>query len=408
MCYGFYFIDGCDGLFRKITLFLIVLLFLGIMNVGISFADDFNEGVPSVPAFKENVDNKTPKISAGSAIVLDVKSGRVLYEKNSYTKEEIASTTKIMTAIIAIENGNLEEEVTISKRAASVWGSSIDLRQGEKLKLKELLYGLMLNSGNDAAIAIAEHIGGSVENFVELMNKKAIDLGTLSTSFKSPHGLDMPDHYSTAYDLALITRYALNNPTFAKIVATKSIQITKRNLYNTNEMLGFYPGADGVKTGYTGMAGRCLVTSVSRDDRKIIAVVLNCATRNIRAQNSKDILDYAFKNYKPYLLTNAQEVMKRLPVKRGIKEGVEVETVDRVELPLTMDEFAGLETKIELPEELQAPVYEGIEIGEVQYCVDGKVIAKTALKTKETIRRKGATDYLKELIFKWAETIREL
>lgn len=193
-----------------------------------------------------------PIIDAAAAIVMDTETGRVLFEKNAYSRRPIASTTKIMTGILAIEMGDLNDEVTVSKGASRIWGSVIDLQQGEKLKLGELLYGLMLSSGNDAAIAIAEHIGGTLENFLEMMNKKARLIGARNTNFKSPHGLDMEGHYSTAYDIALITRYALENPIFSKIVATKQAVIPKRNLYNTNEMLEMYHGADGVKTGYTG------------------------------------------------------------------------------------------------------------------------------------------------------------
>lgn len=389
---------------KRIIIFVFgVILAVNFIFIGTIFADDFNEGIPAIEVVNDNITYKVPHINATSAIVLDVKSGRVLYEKNAQIKKSIASTTKIMTAIIAIENGNLEDEVIISKRAATVSGSSIDLRQGEKIKLLDLLYGLMLNSGNDAAVAIAEHIGGSVENFVYLMNKKAEVLGALNTNYKSPHGLDLPDQYSTAYDLALITKYALNNEMFSKIVATKSIYIANRNLYNTNEMLSIYPGADGVKTGYTGQAGRCLVTSVTKDNWKLISIVLNCPTRNIRAQSSKNILDYAYLNYKPYKLINANDNIKMLPVIKGIKKEVKVSVVEGIELPLRKEEIQGLQSYVELPENLEAPVYEGVEIGSIKYYVSGKLIAESALMTESNIPRKGIKDYLWDVIIKWAE-----
>jgi serine-type D-Ala-D-Ala carboxypeptidase (penicillin-binding protein 5/6) len=379
------------------------MLAANFIFAGTIFADDFNEGIPAIEVVNGNITYKVPYINATAAIVLDVKSGRVLYEKNARIKKSIASTTKIMTAIIAIENGNLEDEVIISKRAANVSGSSIDLRQGEKIKLGDLLYGLMLNSGNDAAVAIAEHIGGSVENFAFMMNKKAEVLGALDTNYRSPHGLDLPDQYCTAYDLALITKYALSNKIFSKIVATKSINIANRNLYNTNEMLSIYPGADGVKTGYTGQAGRCLVTSVTKNNWKLISIVLNCPTRNIRAQSSKDILDYAYLNYKPYKITNANDNIKKLPVIKGIKKEVQISVVDEIELPLRKEEIQDMQKHIELPESLEAPVYEGVEIGSIKYYVSGKLIAESALKVESNIPRKGFKDYLWDIVISWGE-----
>lgn len=391
---------------KVVTYFLILIFVVNFLFIKTDFADDIDEGVPAVKVVNDNITNKAPYINATAAIVIDMKSGRVLYEKNSNEKKSIASTTKIMTAIIAIENGNLDDEVIISKRAAAVSGSSIDLWQGEKIKLRELLYGLMLNSGNDAAIAIAEHIGGSVENFIDIMNKKAEELGALNTSYKSPHGLDLPGQYSTAYDLAMITRYALSNELFSKIVSTKSINIANRNLYNTNEMLGLYAGADGVKTGYTGQAGRCLVTSVTRDNWKVISIVLNCPTRNIRAQSSKDILDYAYKNFKPYKIVNANDKIKVLPVKRGIREDIMISAVESIEMPLRDEEIQGLQTYIELPDVLEAPIYEGVEVGSVKYYVGGKLIAESALKTTSNIARKGIYDYLKDIVRQWEALMR--
>jgi len=206
------------------------------------YGDEFveDEFASEVVIESVNVDEseelKPPRIEAKAAIVIDADTGRVLYEKDAYSRRAIASTTKIMTAIVAIENGNLDDKVKVSSRAASIWGSTIKLKPGEELTLKELLYGMMLRSGNDAALAVAEH-GGTVENFVKMMNDKARELGLKNTAFKTPHGLDVEGHYSTAYELAMLTRYALQNPVFAQIVATKSTTITNRSLYTTNEML---------------------------------------------------------------------------------------------------------------------------------------------------------------------------
>ncbi|MDP4095104.1 MAG: D-alanyl-D-alanine carboxypeptidase family protein [Bacillota bacterium] len=386
---------------------LFILNFIFIRSIS---ADDTRVDTYAVnydqPLMKPASEIKSPVINALAAIVVDTCSGRILYQKNAFTRRAIASTTKIMTAIVALENCNLDEKVTVSKRADSVGGSSVGIRTGQIYRLGDLMYGLMLNSGNDAAIAIAEHVGGSVEDFVSMMNRKAEELGLKDTSFKSPHGLDSDGHYSTAYDLAQLTRYALKNPTFAKIVSTKSISLPGLSLYNTNDMLSIYPGADGVKTGYTGMAGRCLVTSVTRNNWKIISVVLGSPTISIRSQCSKTILDFAYDNYKPYKLLNADQEISEIPVTRGISKNVPVLAVDDINIPLTQMEAAELKKEIVLPDNLPAPVSKGIEIGNIKFVADGKVIAESPLKTGKDIRRKGLTDYMKDIFGIWGRLIR--
>lgn len=222
-----------------------------------------------------------PEVSAQAAILMDAKTGRVLYAKQANKSMKIASLTKIMTAIIAIEQGNLKKPVTVKRSAVGIEGSSIYLKEGEKVPLETLLYGLMLRSGNDAAIAIAEYIGGSVEGFVYLMNEKATHLGLAHTNFMNPHGLDHPDHYSSAKDLAILTSYALKNPVFQRIVQTEVKDVPwpgeewHRRFYNKNKFLRLYKGANGVKTGYTKQAGRTLVTSATRNGRQLVCVTLN-------------------------------------------------------------------------------------------------------------------------------------
>jgi serine-type D-Ala-D-Ala carboxypeptidase (penicillin-binding protein 5/6) len=370
------------------------------------YADDFYEGIPSAAVLSNQttpVSAKIPNINALSAVVMDTVSGRVLYEKNGYSKRSIASTTKIITAIIAIENGNLEDEVTVSKKAASVWGSTINLKEGQKLKLRELLYGLMLNSGNDAAIAISEYIGGSVENFCDMMTKKAMELGAKNSSFKSPHGLDAEGHYSTAYDLALITRYAIKNKTFSEIVKTQSATIPGKSLQNTNEMLYSYPGTDGVKTGFTGKAGRCLVTSATRNNWRLISVTLGSPTRNARAQSSRSILDYVFNNYKIEKILKKDEVIGKIPVIKGVEKYAAVKADKEIEIPLNKDELDKLTNEIDLPGELKAPVNAGTEIGNVKYLLDGKVLAEATLKIETDVAHKGIFDYLGEIFGSWVK-----
>lgn len=380
-------------------------------NVSV-FADDFSEDEPFKEIFSSEVSGtpelKPPKIEAGAAIVVDMKSGRVLYEKNAHSRRSIASTTKIMTAIVAIEKGNLNDVVKVSKRAANIRGSTINLRAGEELTLNELLYGLMLRSGNDAAIAIAEHIGGSVEEFAILMNEKAQQLGLKNTQFKTPHGLDAPGHYSTAYELAQITRYALNNPTFSKIVGTQNTSITGRSLHTTNEMLGAYSGADGVKTGYTGQAGRCLVTSVTRNKMRFISVVLNCSSRSVRAQSSKAILDYAFNNYSLCSLLEDSKSLGTLPVLKGKQQMVHIIPENGIEMPLTNEEKENMEVDFCLySDKLTAPVEADLEVGYIKFNVKDNQIAKVILKTSNYIERKHFSDYYKDILNIWYKLIKQ-
>ena len=393
-----------------VVLLLCCLLLINTFAYTSVFADEFTEEETFVPVFSTPsvsvIKLKPSSINAIAGLVMDAKSGRVLYEKNGYTRRPMASTTKIMTATLAIEKGNLDDIVVVSKKAADTWGSDISLKTGEKLTLRELLYGLMLNSGNDAAVAIAEHIGGSVEEFSKMMNKKAKELGCSNTSFSSPHGLDMPDHYTTAYELALITRYALKNPTFSKIVSTKNMNISGRGLNNTNEMLGVYPGVNGVKTGYTGLAGRCLVTSATRNNLQVISVVLGSPTRNARAQSSKVLLDYTFNNFKPYTLVKAGTLLGQMAVIRGIKGTVPIAAVESITVPLSEEEANTIQTQVTYPDNMPAPVNADIEVGSIKFLINGTLIAESSLKTTEDVRRKTMMDYLYDIIKSWGGIMR--
>jgi len=248
-----------------------------------------------VAAAKRTV--QLPVTHAEALTLMDAASGRILHSVNGDRQMRIASLTKIMTAIVAIEHGRLDDIVTVSARAAYKEGSSIYLRPGDKVPLETLLYGLMLRSGNDAATAIAEHVGGSEEGFVFLMNRKAEEIGLSDTRFANPHGLDQPEHYSTANDLAKLTAYAMRNPVFRKIAATKFKTFPNPNggwdyhFRNKNKMLFRYEGADGVKTGYTRLARRCLVSSATRNGQQLIAVTLNDGND---WEDHRRLLDYGF------------------------------------------------------------------------------------------------------------------
>jgi D-alanyl-D-alanine carboxypeptidase (penicillin-binding protein 5/6) len=393
-----------------LTLFTISILVAVLISNNTSHANelDAEEEIPVVYTFNESVETVGPQaINAASAIVMDMKSGRVLYAKDAFTARPMASTTKIMTALIAIENCDLDEIVTVSKRADAIGGSTIGIQQNKEYKLHDLLYGLMMNSGNDAAIAIAEHVGGDVDTFCKMMTKRAAELGALNTSYKNPHGLDADGHYTTAYDLALITRYALANPIFSEIVSTKQATIPGRSLYNTNEMLGSYAGADGVKTGYTGKAGRCLVTSATRNDMRLISVVLGCPSRYKRAQSSKLILDYAFENYKLRKLAEEGEVMGEVPVYKGKKESVSVRAAETIELPLTEEEFQYLNKHVQLPDQYIAPIYAGSDTGVTVFESQGQVLAQLNMKIWEDVEKKTTLDYFDDIIRCWCSLIRK-
>ena len=266
----------------------IFLLFILMFSISIiSYGDEIElENFPIEELWTEieNSNTKTdePKLNSRAAIIFDRTSRTVLWGKNINEKRAMASTTKIMTAILVMEYGNLSETIEVCKKAANIGGSRLGLHEKDKITLKDLLYGLMLRSGNDAAIQIAIHLGGSIEEFAEMMNTKAKDIGLKNTNFVTPHGLDDPNHYTTAYELAVLTDYALNIKEFAQIVNTKTATIhingKPTTINNTNELLGYLNGVDGVKTGFTNNAGRCLVTSTTRNNWQIISIVLGADT----------------------------------------------------------------------------------------------------------------------------------
>lgn len=291
--------------------------------------------------FSASAGSAAPAVSAQGAAVIDVESGRILYQKQGNEKMRVASLTKIMTAIVAIEEGKLDELVPAPDYAIGTEGSSIYLRHGEKLTLEHLIYGLMLRSGNDAAVTIADHIGGSIEGFARLMNEKAEYLGLSNTHFTNPHGLDdSNNHYSSAVDLAKLTAYALKNKDFQRIVATKVIQIPQegekwdRKLVNKNKMLRYYEGADGVKTGYTKLAKRCLVSSATRDGRQVAVVTLN-------APNDWDdharLLDYGFQEF---------SWMELVGEKEQVDQERNLYTVNSFSYPLTSQEAAQIRKEV--------------------------------------------------------------
>ncbi len=303
-----------------------------------------------------------------SEIVMDVLSGRVLYENNAREKKYMASTTKILTAITIIDNFDLEEIVTVGKETIGIEGSSIYLQEGEKLSIKNLLYGLMLRSGNDCAETLAIHCSGSIDKFADLMNKKAKEIGAINSSFVNPHGLHNENHYTTAYDLALISSYAIKNSKFKEIVSTKSITIpfttqnTTRRLINKNKMLKRLDGCTGIKTGYTKKAGRCLVTSCQRNGMELVSVVLNCGPM---WERSASILNNAFSNYSSKTILKSNEIIDFFKPNNSNEEvGVYVE--NDVIIPLQENELDSLKVVFEYKKNISTPIKKGQNVGEVK------------------------------------------
>lgn len=310
---------------------------------------------------------------SGAECVMERTTMRVLHGKNLDVKMPMASTTKILTAIAVIENCDLGKTVIIPKEAVGIEGSSIYLTEGESITVEALLYGLMMRSGNDAAIALAIATCGTVEDFVALMNVTAKAIGANNSQFKNPHGLSAEGHYTTARDLAAITCYALNNPTFSKIVATKRVTFGERTFINKNKMLFSYVGGDGVKTGFTKDAGRCLVSSATKNQMQLVSVVLNCAPM---FERSKELLDSAFTRYSLKTVIKAGEVIGKLPIKGFLNKTYDcpVRLDSDLRLPLTDEEFKSLKLELQGEKELNFPLKIGQEVGNLSITANNKLI----------------------------------
>lgn len=321
------------------------------------------------------------KVSAESAVLIDADSGNVIYEYNAEKKLPMASTTKIMTALVAIENCPIEKTVTITKQAVGIEGSSIYLYEGEKLCMEDLLYALLLESANDAATAIAIEVGGSVEKFADMMNEKAKSLGLCNTSFQNPHGLDSEEHYTTAHDLAIIARAALSNPTLEKIFSTekKTIPLNSeegvRLLINHNKLLRMYDGTIGVKTGYTKRSGRCLVSAAERDGVRLIAVTLNAPND---WKDHTEMLDYGFETYEYVTLCKKGEFSEPLYLVGGTEQYVTVSNPNEVGATLPRSHGA-ITYEVELPIQGYAPVESGERLGRLVFYCDGRAVAETEI-----------------------------
>lgn len=333
-----------------------------------------------------------PDLSARAAVLMDARTGVVLYGKNELQRRAPASTTKILTAILALERGRLDEVVTVHRGATRVGGSQIWLEPGEKLTLLELLKGMMLPSGNDAATAIAYHIGGSVEGFARLMNLRARQLGAFHSHFVNPSGLPDPNHYTTAYDLAMIARWGLELPEFRQIVRLRSDQIPwgahewRRSLFNTNRLLWGFAGADGVKTGTTSDAGPCLVASATREGWQLLSVVLGSSNR---WDDSARLLEYGFSHFRPHQVVAKGQKVGEAEVYASRRE-LTLLAAQTLVLPLRVEDISRLQWVVELLQSpLIPPVQAGQGVGWLKALLDGQLLGQVPVMAGQSVHKRG-------------------
>jgi len=400
----------------KIYKIFICLFFIILLSFSPVLADDENfEYLSDLSTIQSsNSENITePTINSRAAIVYERSSGKILYGKEENEKRKMASTTKIMTAIVVLENTNLDDIVTISSKAAGTGGSRLGLHKDDKISIQDLLYGLLLCSGNDAAVALAEHVSGDLSNFANMMNSKATSLGLSSTHFVTPHGLDDDNHYTTAYELALITNYALKNDVFANLVKTKTYTISINNhpktLSNTNELLGNLDGVYGVKTGFTNGANRCLVTAVKRDNMDIICIVLGADTKKDRTKDSINLINYSFNNFK---MVNIKEKITNefvnwkicnsssFRVEKGVSDSVDIiiQDIPYDFFPIKCNQTDDMSIYIYCNTELTAPLPSGSTLGYLAVSVNNQTVLTLNLYNSNSIALKSPTKFFNSFL----------
>lgn len=392
-------------IFYSILIFLLILL-----NFSTVCADDVDNEVDFEDTIEVTASNvsELPKTNSRRYIVYDRISKSMIIGKNEDIKSAMASTTKIMTTIVILEKADLNETVTVSAKAGGTGGSRLGLKRGDKASVRDLLYGLMLRSGNDAAVALAEHVGGSVKGFAELMNEKAIELGLTNTHFVTPHGLDDANHYTTALELAKLTDYAMDNETFAKIVGTKSTTIyinnQSRQINNTNELLGVLNGVVGVKTGFTNNAGRCLVTETKRNNMDIITIVLGADTKKDRTKDSVNLIEYTFSKYKMYNLE--EKIIKEFNKWKNINEKriliikgktsnpkLALGAIEKATIPICDNDK--IEYSINALTEVEAPVEQWNVMGTLTVKLNGEILENIDIVNVNEVQKRDWKDYFK-------------
>lgn len=345
--------------------------------------------------FPEAAAAAAPRVTADAAVLIDVETGQIYFAKNHTRRAAPASLTKIMTAVIAVENSSLDDVVTVDSRSASVsMGSIIDLRKGEKITLGELLTAALVASANDSTVAIACHVGGSHARFITMMNAKAAALGLSNTRFANTNGYHDPNHYTTAYDLARLSRYALGHPKINELVQTREATVhwleppdREEKIKNSNRLLfGDYEGIDGVKTGTTPLAGNCLVASATREGRRLIAVALHS---NDRYRDCLNMFDYGFQTVRPVTVAEEGVAVTGVQVTGGIKDEVDAVAENALEIRIDPDDLPRLERKVEVKDPVAAPIKKGQYLGECVYLVKGQELGRVRLLAGEEVLRPG-------------------
>ena len=353
-----------------------------------------------------------PKVNAISAVVVDGDTGRILWGKNENKPMAMASTTKIMTALVALENSDVTKETTVSKNATLASPVKMHLSVGEKMTIEQLLYAMMLQSYNDSAVAVAEAVGGRVEKFCAMMNEKAKEIGCNDTVFETPNGLDKGNHHSTAEDMSKIGVYALNNQKLMEIMNTRNYTFkSSKTIYsfvNKDRLLSEYEGAIGMKTGFTGKAGHCFVGAANRENITLVSVVLASGWGTVGKSrkwiDTKALLNYGFNNYKKYSIIDGSEKMN-VPIDNAEKEIVELKYDDSVDLLLSENEKANLKIENELPQNVTAPINYGDSVG-VGKIYTGNTLLKTVkIISAENIEKIGVEYNIKKLINQWLKLV---
>lgn len=394
---------GDENLKKRYEKKAVILLIIWIITAGCTYGMEtsrmsrvYAEGVNTDTGDADTAD-AVPELSlyARSALLLDASNNRVLYEENGYQVMAMASTTKIMTCILAIESGRLEETVEVSKNAQKMPKVHLGMKEGETYKLKDLLYSLMLESHNDTAVAIAEHLGGSVEGFADMMNEKAKELGCENTYFITPNGLDAKKdgktHSTTARDLAVIAAYAIKNPVFLEVIGTRSYSFSELSgkrtfqVNNKNRFLDMMEGAIGIKTGFTCDAGYCFVGALQKDGKTFVSVVLGAGwppNKTWKWQDTKILMNFGLQNY---AMKNIYErtTYQKLDVINGVKQQVEIGAKQQ-DISLLLSPYDKVEMKQTFPDSLEAPVKEGTVIGYEIYYINGQILTKIPIRTKES------------------------
>ncbi len=357
-------------------------------------------GLVSTPASARRTE---PDLTAASALLMDYTTGEVLYQRDAFARRSPASTTKILTAIVAMEKGTLNQPIVATEDACKAEGSSIYLKKGERHTLRELLYAILLNSGNDASVAVAENLAGSEAVFAEWMTAKARSIGARNSFFKNSNGLPRKGHYTTAYDLALITRYALRNPVFVNIVKTKKHFISwpgrdqERLLINHNKLLWQYPYADGVKTGYTIEAGHCLASTAIKDGHRLIAVVLK--SRNMY-KDSKELFEYGFKNYKLLTVIPPHKALPKVSIAEGASPYIRVLPDRTLSLVVPRGSEQKVKLTLQMKDPIKAPVNRLQKVGEIEVKLGNKLIDRVPVVSAADVPKKNIWQKLWEWLTK--------